>query len=529
MSAPALSPFETSGAALRQQAALRPAEEALAFPLSGGRRSFAAWLAESESLARGFLALGLAPGAHVALLAENRLEWPVAQLAIALAGMVMVPLNSHYRHDDLAFALRQSDCQALLLSQSFRSNPYLEMVEAMRPDLSQLSHVVCFDGAAGTAMGYDELLNLGRKTDGALPAVRSEDVAALLYTSGTTGFPKGALLTHGAMLANAWGTSQRLGVIAGDRWTSIIPLFHCAGCILNILGPLQHGAAYVGVPAFDPVTMFEIIASERCTLLSGVPTSYAAMLDHPERGRFDLSSLKAGSCGGADADPAVLQRCAAEFPLPRLAQVYGQTESATLITCPEFGDEERFSTAGRALPGYEIRIAAPETNAVLPAGEIGEILARGPMVMKGYYNRPAETAETIDAEGWLHTGDLGYLTPEGRLVVAGGRLRDMIIRGGENIYPAEIENLLRTHDAIAEIAVFGLPDSYYGEVVGAAVKASGPVTAEALAALCQGRIARFKIPSRFFRVESFPMTASGKIRKAALREQAAAGALEPLP
>jgi fatty-acyl-CoA synthase len=264
-------------------------------------------------------------------------------------------------------------------------------------------------------------------------------------------------------------------------------------------------------------------------LLSGVPTSYAAMLDHPERSRFDLGSLKAGSCGGADADPAILQRCAAEFPMPRLAQVYGQTESATLVTCPEFEDGERFATAGRALPGYELRIAQPETHAVLPAGEIGQILARGPMVMQGYYNRPAETAQTIDAEGWLHTGDLGYLTPEGRLVVAGGRLRDMIIRGGENIYPAEIENLLRAHEAVSEIAVFGVADAYYGEVVGAAVKAKGPVTADALAALCQGRIARFKIPSRFFRVESFPMTASGKIRKTALREQAAAGSLEPLP
>ena len=403
------------------------------------------------------------------------------------------------------------------------------MVEALRPKLPQLAHVVCFDGASGTASGaHDELLKLGRMADGALPPVRADDIAALLYTSGTTGFPKGALLTHGAMLANAWGTSQRFGVAAGDRWTSVIPLFHCAGCILNILGSLQHGAAYVGIPAFDPVTLFEIIESERCSLLSGVPTSFAAMLDHPERRRFDLSSLKAGSCGGADADPAILQRCAAEFPMPRLAQVYGQTESATLITCPEFGDGERFATAGRPLPGYELRIADPE-NAALLVGEIGEILARGPMVMRGYYKRPAETAETIDAAGWLHTGDLGYLTAEGRVVVAGGRLRDMIIRGGENIYPAEIENLLRAHDAIAEIAVFGLPDAYYGEVVGAAVKAKGPVTAEALAALCQGRIARFKIPSRFFRVESFPMTASGKIRKTALREQAAAGALEPLP
>lgn len=526
MTLEALTPFATPGAALRHHAALRPTDEALIFPLSGGRLSFAGWLAEAEGLARGLLALGLGPGAHVALLAENRLQWPVTQLAVALAGMVLVPLNSHYRQDDLAFALKQSDSQALLLSRAFRSNPYLEMVERLRPDLPELRHVACFDGAGGSAMGYDELC--ARGTSSGLPEVHADDVAALLYTSGTTGFPKGALLTHRAMLANAWGTSQRLGLKAGDRWTSIIPLFHCAGCILNLLGSLQNGAAYVGVPSFDPVGLFEIIERERCTLLTGVPTAYTGLLDHPERGRFDLSSLRAGSCGGADADPTVLRRCAAEFPMPRLAQVYGQTESGTLVTCPELDDDDRFATAGRALPGYELRIADPQSDAPLPAGSIGQVLARGPMVMRGYYKRPEETAETINAEGWLRTGDLGYLTPEGRLVIAGGRLRDMIIRGGENIYPVEIENLLRGHAGVAEIAVFAIPDSYYGEVVGAAVKARAPVTAASLSDFCQGRIARFKIPTRYFTVDAFPMTASGKIRKTELRARAAAGALTPL-
>src|SRR5262249_18548793 len=358
MAAETPTPFETPGAALRHQAALRPTEEALIFPLSGGRLTFAAWLAEAEDLARGLLALGLEPGAHVALLAEHRLQWPVTQLAVALAGMVLVPLNSHYRQDDLAYALKQSDSQALLLSRAFRSNPYLEMVERLRPDLPQLSHVICFDGASGSAMGYDALR--GRAMPGELPEMRADDVAALLYTSGTTGFPKGALLTHGAMLANAWGTSQRLGLRAGDRWTSIIPLFHCAGCILNLLGSLQNGAAYVGVPSFDPVGLFEIIERERCTFLTGVPTAYTGLpaqpvlLPHPEPRRFALPPPRAGVCGGPGPAPAVLQRCAAEFPMPRLAQVYGQTESATLVTCPEIEDEERFTTAGRALPGYEL-------------------------------------------------------------------------------------------------------------------------------------------------------------------------------
>jgi fatty-acyl-CoA synthase len=265
---PRLSPFATSPAALRRQVALRPDSEALCFPASGGRLSFAVWLEQAESLARGLLGLGLRPGQHVALLAENRLEWPVAQLALALAGLVMVPVNSHSRQDDLAYALAQSDCRALLLSRAFRSNAYLDMVEALRGKLALLDHVICFDGAGGTALDYREVMARGRGADGALPTVGENDIAVLLYTSGTTGFPKGALLTHAAMLDNAWGTAARLGVTAGDRWTSIIPLFHCAGCILNILGSLQRGGAYVGIPSFDPVALFALIEAERCTLLS---------------------------------------------------------------------------------------------------------------------------------------------------------------------------------------------------------------------------------------------------------------------
>ena len=524
----ALSPFATPGEALRHQVRIRPEAEALVFPLSGGRLNFAGWLEESVALARGLLDLGIAPGQHVALLAENRLEWPVTQLGLALAGMVMVPLNSHLRQDDLAYGLEQSDSLALLLSRRFRSSDYLAMVESQRERLTKLKHVICFDGADGTALDYRDLLARGRLADVALPEVGSGDIATMLYTSGTTGFPKGALLTHGGMLANSWGASQRLGGAPGDRWTSIIPLFHCAGCVLNLLGSLQFGGAYIGIPAFDAVSLFKIIESERCTMLSGVPTSYAAMLDHPERGQYDISSLRSGTCGGADADPVILQRCAAEFPMPRLAQVYGQTESSTLVTCPALDDDDRFATAGRALPGYDVRIADPQSGAILAAGAIGQIQARGPMVMRGYYNKPAESAETIDAEGWLSTGDLGYLREDGRLVIAGGRLRDMIIRGGENIYPAEIENLMRTLPAVAEVAVFGLPDSYYGEIVAAALKLASPANAAALAELCKGRIARFKIPTRFFQVTTFPQTASGKIRKSELREQASRGKLEPL-
>ena len=338
--------------------------------------------------------------------------------------------------------------------------------------------------------------------------VKPSDLAMLAYPSGTTGFPKGALLSHRAMMLVATHSAARLAVAAGDRWTSIIPLFHCAGCILNLLGCLSQGAAYVGVPSFDPENMFRIIAAERCTHLSGVPTSYLAMLDHPARVNYDLSSLKAGSCGGADCNPQVLQRCAAEFPMPGLAQVYGQTEGGTLFACPRHDDPLRWDTAGMALPDYELRIVNPDTMEVLPVGDIGEIQARGPRVMAGYYNKPEATAETIIEGGWLRTGDLGYLRDDGRLVIAGGRLRDMIIRGGENIYPAEIENVLQQHDA--------------------AVKLAAPVSASDLKALCAARIARFKVPAVIFTVERFPLTPSGKIRKVELRDWAKANRMETL-
>jgi fatty-acyl-CoA synthase len=326
----------------------------------------------------------------------------------------------------------------------------------------------------------------------------------------------------------AFPRAARLGLWAGNRWTSIIPLFHCAGCILNLLGALQTGAAYVGVPGFDPEIMFRVIEAERCTHLSGVPTSYLAMLDHPARSDYDLSSLRGGTCGGADCNPDVLRRCAEEFPMPGLCQVYGQTEGSTLFTCPSTDDPLRWETAGTALPGYELRIVDPTTLQSLPAGQIGELQGRGPMVMQGYYKRPDDTAETIIAGDWLRSGDLGFITETGHLVIAGGRLRDMIIRGGENIYPAEIENLLQAHPAVASVAVFGLADTYYGEIVAAAVKLSAPVAAAALQAHCAARIAKFKVPAVIYAVESFPLTPSGKIRKVELRHWAAERRMERL-
>ena len=521
--------FDHPVAALAHWAKRTGDAEALVFPHSGGRLDYAGWADQAARLAGTLRALGLGEGDHVALLAENRLEWPVVQLGVANLGGVFVPLNTHYREDDLAYALDASDAKAVILSERFRSNPYLETVLRLRPRLSRLWHIISLDGASREAgvSSYRDLLSGATP----LPLEPRGDItgpAALLYTSGTTGFPKGALLTHRGMMMCARETGERLGLREGDRWTSIIPLFHCAGCILNILGSLQVGGAYVGIPAFEPEALFRIIEAERCTVMSGVPTSYLAILNHPARPRYDLSSLRTGTCGGADANPDILKRCAEEFPMPGLAQVYGQTESSTLITASAHDDPERFATAGPALPSHEMRIADPQTGVLCPQGTIGEVQGRGPMVMLGYYGNAQATAETITPDGWLRTGDLGFVTPTGRLVIAGGRLKDMIIRGGENIYPVEIENLLQQHPAVAAIAVFGEADAYYGEIVAAAVHLAGPARAADLQRFAAERIAHFKVPAKVYRVESFPLTPSGKVRKIELRAMAAAGQLEAL-
>ncbi len=513
--------FDHPWLALSHAANIWPDAEALVFPHQKARRSFRQYHGEALALAGALQARGLKPSQHVALLAENRVEWAIVQMACAALGAVFVPLNTHYRKDDLAYALKQSEAPVLICSASYRSNPYLENVQVLRPKLPLLAHVFTLE---------DDVPAMLAETHDFTPAAANPDaVAALLYTSGTTGFPKGALLSHRAMMMNARLTAERLGLHAGDRWTSIIPLFHCAGCIMNVLGALQMGAAYVGVRGFDPEVMFKVIESERCTFLSGVPTSYLAMLDHPARRNYDLTSLRAGSCGGADCNPAVLKRCAEEFPMPGLAQVYGQTEGATLFVCPYADDPLRWATAGTALPGYELRIADPLTLEPVKPGEIGELQARGPMVMAGYYNKPEDTEETIIDGGWLRSGDLASFTSDGHLAIAGGRLRDMIIRGGENIYPAEIENIIQTHAAVAGVAVFGVPDDYYGEIVAAAVTISAPVSTADLQRLCAARIAKFKMPAVIYRVEAFPLTPSGKIRKVELREWAKVNRMERLP
>jgi len=520
--------FDDPFAALQWCAQHLPQQEGLVFPQAGQRLSFADWMEQSTRLAASMRELGIQRGDAVAIWAENRVEWAVSQLAIAALGAVLVPVNTHFREQDVSYVLNHSHAVAILLSERFRSSEYLAMVRSQAGQLPELRHVICFDEPAdGETLRYADLVKAA-VDDVAFPAIAPRALASIQYTSGTTGRPKGAALCFEGMMMNAAGTARRLRVTPEDRWTSIIPLFHCAGCIMNILACLSAGASYVGVPAYDAEQMLRIIETERCTMLTGVPTSYLGMLEHPTRAQYDLGTLRAGTCGGADCDPAILARCAMEFPIPGLVQVYGQTECSTLIALDEVDSEERWASAGLPLDGMEVRVTDPESRVELPIGEVGQIEVRGRMVMLGYYEQPDETAKTIDAEGWMQSGDLGYLRADGRLVIAGGRLRDMIIRGGENVYPVEIENLLRQHPAVTEIAVYGLPDTYYGEIVAASVQLRTPVRADELKDFCRGKIAGFKHPIRYFVAESWPLTSSGKIKKRDLQAAAKADALKVL-
>jgi fatty-acyl-CoA synthase len=517
--------FDTSIEALAAIAQRRPDKDAFVFPEAA--LSFGDWSEKSTALAKALLDLGFAPGDNISLLAQNSIHWPIVQLAVAKAGMILVPLNTYYKVDDLTYALSHSQARAVFFTPAFRTNKYLKLVREAAKQSKDLRAKIVIGGDAEGCLNIDNLIADGITSSTALPSVKGEDSAAIIYTSGTTGFPKGAILTHRGVMADGCAVFSRLKIGSDDRITSIVPMFHSASFCVAIPGCLAAGATFLGLEAFDAVEMFKVIERHRATVHVAVPTSLRIMLEHPRRNEFDLSSLRVGTCGGADVEPELLRRCAVEFPIPGLVQAYGLTESTGLACCPEPDDPDRFETAGRPLPGYSVRIADPESGAILGEDAIGEVQIKSPSIMRGYFANDSETLKAIDADGWLKTGDLGQVRRDGKLVLSGGRLKDMIIRGGENIYPAEVERVLLSHPAVSEVAVFGLKDDHFGELVAAAVR-GGEVTAAELADHCASRIAKYKIPAKYFRIEAFPLTPSGKIRKVALREMVADGRLHGL-
>jgi len=505
----------TVGGILRAAAAAQPDSPAMVAgvpdPAARRRWTYAQLLAEAEQVACALTAR-FAPGERLAVWAPNLPEWVILEYAAALAGLVLVTVNPALRRAELAYVLNQSGAAGIFLVPEFRS-PMAQFLDEVRPDVPALREVVYFtDWADFLATAPAQAV---------LPEVRPDDLAQIQYTSGTTGFPKGAELHHRGLTNNARFWVERIGLRPGEVLVNPMPLFHTAGCGMGVLGAAQSLAVHVPVLAFDPALMLELLETERAAMFAGVPTMMIAILGHPDFERRDLSSIRVAASGGSPV-PVELVRQVEERTGARFSIVFGTTECSPLLTVvrPDASAEDRAETLGTPLPQTEIQITDVATGAPVPVGEVGELCARGYMVMRGYHDAPEATAAAIDAAGWYHTGDLASMDGRGCLRIE-GRIKDMIIRGGENIYPREIEETLFTHPAVAEVAVVGVPDETWGEVVVAFVRPvpGQPAPApEELRAWCRERLAPYKTPAHWVFTDAFPQTPSGKIQKFKLRE-----------
>ena len=504
----------TVGGILRAAAAAGPDMLAMVggVPGPGQRRrwTYAELLAEAEQAARALTAR-FAPGERVAVWAPNLPEWVILEYAAGLAGLVLVTVNPALRPAELAYVLNQSGAVGIFLVPEFRS-PMAQFLAEVRPDVPALREVIFFTDWAeflGTA-----------PANAVLPEVGADDIAQIQYTSGTTGVPKGAELHHRGLTNNARFFAERVGIRPGEVYVNPMPLFHTAGCGMGVLGVAQSLAVHVPVLAFDPALVLELIEAERATMFLGVPTMMIAMLGHPDFERRDLSCLRAAVSGGSPVPAELVRQVEARLGV-RFSIVFGTTECSPLLTVvrPDAPPQDRAETLGTPLPQTEIQITDVATGGPVPVGQAGELCARGYLVMRGYHDAPGATAAAIDAEGWYHTGDLASLDGRGYLRIQ-GRIKDMIIRGGENIYPREIEDVLFDHPAVAEAVVIGVPDSEWGEVVAAYVRPvpgqPGPAPKE-LRVYCRDRLAPYKTPLHWIFVDAFPMTPSGKIQKFKLR------------
>ena len=534
----------TIGDFFADMARRQPGHEALVSRHQGLRYSYAELHQAARQLASALLGMGLEPGDRIGIWSHNNAEWVLMQLATAQVGLVLVNINPAYRTAEVEYALNKVGCKALVTMPSFKTSDYLGMLRELAPELAlclpgmlaakrlpTLRSVVWIDVAGEGAeqpgmLRFSELMARGDAGDARIDAIgatlRNSDPINIQFTSGTTGFPKGATLTHRNILNNGFFIGECMRLTPADRLCIPVPLYHCFGMVLGNLACITHGSTIVYPnDGFDPLAVLETVQAERCTGLHGVPTMFIAELDHPRFAEFDLSTLRTGIMAGSPCPIEVMKRVQADMHMAEVTIAYGMTETSP-VSCQSDADtplEKRVSTVGRVQPHLEVKIIDPESGAVVARGERGELCTRGYSVMHGYWGDVEKTREAIDAEGWMHTGDLATMDAEGYVNIV-GRIKDMVIRGGENLYPREIEEFLYRHPQVQDVQVVGVPDEKYGEELCAWIiaKPGTSPTEDDIRAFCKGQIAHYKVPRYIRFVTAFPMTVTGKIQKFKIRD-----------
>nr|WP_320119255.1 AMP-binding protein [uncultured Marinifilum sp.] len=512
---------ETITQRLRKTVEQFPDKDALIVPFQNYRVTYQEFWNQIEDVAKGLLAFGVKKGDRIGIWSPNRHEWVIVQFATARVGAILVNVNPAYKASELKFALRQSEISLLIMSKNFRKTNYFEIIQEVRKSCIHLKQIVILD------RDWQALIEAGKRiTTGEIDEIESslqfDDPINIQYTSGTTGFPKGATLTHHNILNNGYFIGERLHYNENDRVCIPVPFYHCFGMVLGNLACITHGAAMI-IPgeAFDAETVLKTIEEEKCTSLYGVPLMFIAELEHPNFDKYNLNSLRTGIMAGASCPEKAMREVQEKMNMKEVAICYGMTETSPVSTQTFVNDklDKRVGTVGRVHPHQEIKIINPETGKIVERGESGEFCTRGYSVMLKYWNNEEATNSVIDAAGWMHTGDVATMDEDGYVSIT-GRIKDMIIRGGENISPFEIEEYLHTHSSISEVYVIGVPDYKYGEVVMAWVKFKDgkSATEEELRGYCKGQIATYKIPKYFKFTSDFPVTVTGKIRKVEMRK-----------
>lgn len=531
---------KTVGEIVREQASRFPENEAYVYPEHGIRKTYKEFDEETDQLAKAFIGMGIQKGEHVAIWSDNKRQWLLSQFATGKMGAVLVTVNTNYQAAELEYLLKQSDSTTLILDESFKGTSYLDIIRKVCPELvdseggeiscEKLPHfkrvILMTEKEEKGMYKWSEFVAHGEAvTDEQLEerfnSLDADDVINIQYTSGTTGFPKGVMLTHNNVVNNGKLIGDFMKLTEKDRVCIPVPFFHCFGCVLGTLSAVTHASTMVLVEQFEALRVLRAVQDEKCTALLGVPTMFIAELNHPEFKNFDTSSLRTGIMAGSTCPIEVMKSVMEEMGADEITICYGQTESSPVITQTRTDDsiEKRVSTVGRPHPHVEVKIIDPETGEEVPVGQPGELCTRGYHVMKGYYNNEEATRQAIDSEGWLHTGDIAIMDEDGYIDIT-GRIKDMIIRGGENIYPREVEEFLYKHPGILDVQIVGVPDPKYGEEMMAWIipKEGADIDEEAVREFCKGNISYHKIPRYIEFTDAYPMTASGKIQKFKLRE-----------